>query len=61
MVVHLKSGERRRYQVGRMNTQEGAIIEFIDQEANPYFVSHYGYGWSAHLPQALEQGGIHLR
>jgi hypothetical protein len=60
MIVHLKSGEERRYRIGRMNKQEGAIVDFISQNASLDIISHHGYALSSGLPQALDQVGVQL-
>jgi hypothetical protein len=59
-VIRLKSGEERRYRVGRMLKQEGAVIDFISQDPNSQFVAHYGYAWAKRLPQALDSIGVPL-
>jgi hypothetical protein len=60
LVIRLKSGEERRYRVGRMLKQEGAVIDFISQDPNSQFVAHYGYTWAKRLPQALDSIGVPL-
>lgn len=59
-VIRLKSGEERRYRVGRMLKQEGAVVDFISQDPNSQFVGHYGYAWSKDLPQVLDHVGLSL-
>jgi hypothetical protein len=54
LVIHLKSGEERRYRVGRMLRQEGAVIDFISQDPSSQFLGHYGYALTKTLPHALD-------
>jgi hypothetical protein len=60
LVIQLKSGEKRRYRIGRLLKQEGAVIDFINQDPNSQFVRHYGYAWAKGLPQALDRIGSPL-
>lgn len=60
LVIRLKSGEDRRYRVGRRLKQEGAVIDFISQDPNSRFVGHYGYAWSKDLPHVLDHIGLPL-
>jgi hypothetical protein len=60
LVIRLKSGDERRYRVGRMLRQEGAVIDFISQDRDSQFVAHCGYALAKRLPQVLDGVGAPL-
>jgi len=60
VVVHLKSGDEMRYQVGRMLKRDGAMIGLVSQNQSSVFAAHHGYAWAATLPHALDNAGISL-
>ena len=60
LVIQLRSGEQRRYRIGRLLRREGAVIDFISQDPNSTLVRHYGYAFTLNLPKVLDDVGAPL-
>jgi hypothetical protein len=59
-MIHFKSGDRKLFRVARHLRYNGAVLDFIGQDADSWFVAHYGYAFAPQLPHVLEQLGVQL-
>jgi hypothetical protein len=60
LLIRFKTGEERRYRVGRLLKREGAVIDFISQDVSSQFIGHDGYAFTKGLPDALDRLGAPL-